>query len=89
MKLNDFDREVILSYAKNNMWMAEAGREMYCARTTAEYHMRKVMAVTGLNPKNFNDLIKLVRMVIKEEEIIDEKYREFCAQFIVATEGEV
>ena len=89
MEMNDFDRDIVLSYARNNMNMAAAGRDSFFARTTADYHVLRVIKSTGLDPRQFNQLIKLIRIIIKEEPVISEKDREFCAQFILAVEGEV
>lgn len=89
MTMNEIDREVVLSYARNNMNRSAAGRETFCSRTTADYHVKRVKKITGLDPREFLDLIKLVRIIIREEPVLDEKDREFCARFILAVEGEV
>lgn len=63
MKLTDLDREVVLAYADCNMCWYATARKLYMANGTADYHLRKVHKLTGLNPKRFYDLVKLVDMM--------------------------
>lgn len=60
-RLNDFDREVVLALASNNMNETETARQLYAHRNTVCYHLRKVKKLTGLDPVNFYDLHKLVQ----------------------------
>ena len=61
-KLTDTDFEVVLSMADNDMNPTRTANKMFMNRNTVIYHIRKVKKLTGLDARNFYDLIKLVRM---------------------------
>ena len=63
MELNEQEREVILAYADHNMVATDTARSIYRHRNAVFYYLGTVYKKTGLNPKNFYDLIKLVDMV--------------------------
>ena len=52
--------EVILTLADCNMNTYETARRLYLHRTCVSYHISRIKEITGLNPLNFYDLIKLV-----------------------------
>lgn len=62
-RLTDTDIECIKSYADANMSAAEAGRKMFLHQNTVKSHLDSIKDKTGLNPRNFYDLIKLLEMV--------------------------
>lgn len=64
--LDEFDREVVLALADNNMNATETARQLYAHRNTVCYHFKKVKKVTGLDPLNFYDLHKLVQHFNRE-----------------------
>lgn len=65
-RLNDFDREVVLALAANNMNVCETARQLPAHRNTVVYHANKVKKLTGLDPLNFYDLHTLVQRIKKE-----------------------
>lgn len=66
------DSEIILALADSNMSISEASKKVFLHRNTVVYRMEKIYMDTGLNPRNFHDLTKLVHLV-KEEKEKDEK----------------
>ena len=64
--LDDFDYQVILMFAENNMRMIETSYCLDVHRNTIEYRICKIKRLTGLDPRNFYDLIKLVEIARKE-----------------------
>ena len=60
------DKRVVMAFADGRMNMREAARKERYAYTTVMYHLTSVRAKTGLDPRNFHDLARLVE-VIKDE----------------------
>lgn len=58
--LTEKDIEIIFAYAENNMRTTETAYQIYVHRNTVEYHLDKVKRKTGLDPKKFYDLVKLI-----------------------------
>lgn len=52
--------KIILAYAKNGMRAGAAGRDLFMTGQNVHHHLREIKADTGLNPKNFFDLCRLV-----------------------------
>ena len=52
--------EMIMAYAKNSMNARNAAKEMFTTSENLHYHLKQILAETGLNPKNFFDLCRLV-----------------------------
>ena len=63
IKMTDVRKEVILAFADCNMNAAETARKTYRSYNSIEYHIGIIRTITGLDPKNFYDLGKLVMMV--------------------------
>lgn len=61
--LTALDIEVILAFVDCNMKAASAAKQIYVHRNTVEYRLAKIRKETGLNPKVFRDLVKLLAMV--------------------------
>ena len=61
--MTQLDMEVILALVDSNMNASSAARKMYVHRNTVEYHIAKVRKETGLNPKEFRELAKLLTMI--------------------------
>ena len=72
--LSDADKEIILTLADNNMNISSTAKSLFMHRNTVVYHLGKVKKVTGLDPMNFYDLIKLVSLInpqkLREEELL-------------------
>lgn len=63
MVLNDRMREIILAMAECNMSLSEVSKVKHYHRNTVDYHCRQIRKKTGLNPRCFYDLVRLVCMV--------------------------
>lgn len=61
-KLDSLDCETILGFADCNMRVNTLSRKIYVTRNGIEYRIRRIRKRTGLNPKNFHDLCRLVEM---------------------------
>ena len=64
--LDDFDYQVILAFAENNMRTLETSYCLDVHRNTIDYRIGKIKRITGLDPRNFYEFIKLVEMARKE-----------------------
>ena len=62
-RLNKTEKEIILAFARNDMRVTYAEKELYMSAGSVCYHMKKIKEKTGLNPKNFYELIELVKEV--------------------------
>lgn len=62
-KLTQEDKNVILAFAENDMTDSKTARDLSYHRNTIKYHIIKVEEKTGLNPRKFYDLIKLVSLI--------------------------
>lgn len=56
-------KEIILALADNGMRIRRAADAMYCNHAGLYHHMNNIKDRTGLDPRDFWDLIKLVEMV--------------------------
>ena len=63
MMLTDTEVQVILSLAKHNMVTTKVAKEFFYSEFTIRLKCKKIREKTGLNPKVFCDLVKLVEMV--------------------------
>ena len=63
LDLSDKQKTIILAMADYDMNEAKVGRMMHYRRNTVSYHCEQIFAKTGLNPKKFYDLVKLVELV--------------------------
>lgn len=61
-------KAIIESMANNDMNTASVSRELYFHWNTTAYHLDKIREKTGLDPRCFYDLVKLVEMVNEEDE---------------------
>ena len=57
------DKEILIAYAEHNMSVSDTARALVYHRNSVDYHLRKIAKETGLNPKNFFDLVVLVMEV--------------------------
>jgi len=60
--MNNMDKIIILSLADNNMSVNATARNLCYHRNTVQYHIDGVKKETGLNAKQFYDLVKLVEI---------------------------
>lgn len=61
--LNDRRREIVLALAEHDLNILAVAREMYFHHNAVRYHCEQIHKKTGLNPRRFYDLVKLVEMV--------------------------
>ena len=59
--LTDIKKRILRCYAKNNMNVSSTAQELHYHRNNIEYHLTHIQAKTGLNPRNFYDLIELLK----------------------------
>jgi sugar diacid utilization regulator len=57
--LDDFDYQIVQSFANNNMTIHSTSLELFVTDGTINYHLKKVRRLTGLDPYKFWDLVKL------------------------------
>lgn len=60
--MTDVEKNIVLSYAENDMNETKTARAIHYHRNTIEYHFKKITEKYGLNPHKFYDLIKLIKM---------------------------
>jgi sugar diacid utilization regulator len=60
--LTETNARIVLALADNGMKVHAAAKALHYGRTTVDYHLLQIRRRTGLNPKNFHDLQKLVKM---------------------------
>lgn len=60
--MSDQNIRIILSLAKNRMKPTLVGYDLYLHRNTVMYHIEKIREITGLDPLDFYDLCKLLKM---------------------------
>lgn len=61
--MTERDIEIIKSYAAHNMNVCATAKEMYLHHNTVIYHLGKIREETGLDPRQFYDLVELVKRV--------------------------
>lgn len=62
MNLTKVDWEVIHGMADCNLNLSETARKMFRSRTGVEYHVMRIIEKTGLDPRKFYDLMKLIEI---------------------------
>ena len=62
IKIKDIDRKIILTFAECDMNTLAASEKLFLHRNTVEYHFEKVKRLTGIDPKTFYGLVRLVDM---------------------------
>lgn len=62
-KLSTIDLEVLKAYMDANMVCTEAAKSLYMSSSNIDYHLNQIKHYSGLNPKNFYDLVKLMEVV--------------------------
>lgn len=67
-RLNEKDYEFILALADCGMKWKVAAKALDMHRSSATYRLEKIYNITGLDPRNFYDLRKLVEMAKADKE---------------------
>ena len=61
-------RDIVLAMAEHDMNLLAVARAMYFHRNNVKYHCSQIYRITGLNPRRFYDLVKLVEMVKEDND---------------------
>ena len=61
--LTELETEVIRLMAECDLKMSWVARRMKYARSTVFYHVEEITRNTGLDPRKFYDMVKLLEMV--------------------------
>lgn len=67
MKIYDREKDILLAFAHNDNSLKKTAQALYMTIPNVHYHIEKIKKRTGLNPRNFFDLGKLLEAVEKEE----------------------
>ena len=65
--MEDRDKKLLKTYAENSMSMKKTGDAVYLHYNSIRYRFRLIQRETGLNPRNFYDLEKLLAMISTQE----------------------
>ncbi len=60
--MTERQREIVLGYAECSMNAVETGRKLYLSYVTVGYHLNQIKKSTGIDPRSFYGLCKLVQM---------------------------
>ena len=66
MELTEYECRLLRAIADENMNITRAAKRVYVHRNSAVYHMDKIMDKTGLDPRRFRDLVRLLGGVLPE-----------------------
>lgn len=64
--MEDRDKKLLKAYAENDMSMKKTGGVVYLHYNSIRYRFRLIQQETGLDPRNFYDLEKLLAMIDKQ-----------------------
>lgn len=70
-ELQERDRTLLRVWVQNNMSRGKTAKALYIAPTSLDYRLRCILRDTGLNPRNFHDLQKLLEGVEAHENRTD------------------
>ena len=60
--MTERQKEVVLGYAACDMNAVETGRKLYLSCVAVGYHLNQIKKSTGIDPRSFYGLCKLVQM---------------------------
>lgn len=66
-KLSYQQKEIIVAMARCDLTVSRAAKELYRHRKNVDYHVCEIVRKTGLDPRKFYDMIRLLDMVEKSE----------------------
>ena len=61
--MEDRDKKLLKAYAENDMNMIKTSNVVYLHYNSIRYRFRLIQQETGLDPRNFYDLEKLLAMI--------------------------
>ena len=62
-EINLREKEVLKAMADANLNVTEAAIFLWIARNSVVYHLKKIKRKTGLDPRNFYDMVKLLKYI--------------------------
>lgn len=65
--MTEKERKVLLTFADCNMRLTETGERLHYHRNSVEYILKRIHQKTGLDPRKFYDLLKLLWKVTEYE----------------------
>ena len=65
-ELTEYEMRLLRSIADSDMNVTAAAKSVYVHRNSAVYHMEKIWDRTGLNPRRFRDLVRLLGGTLPE-----------------------
>ena len=65
-EINCREKEVLKAMADANLNVTEAAILLWIARGSVIYHIQKIKRKTGLNARNFYDMVKLLKYIEEE-----------------------
>ncbi len=80
--LNDYQRDVIIAFAENDMITEKTAKVMVYSRNTVDYHLKNIKKKTGLNPMCFFDLIRLYAMATEKDTVMKEMTLEQAIKYL-------
>lgn len=60
--LSDLEKKIILSMAENDLKVSHVCKSLFMCKSTVDYHIDKIKKETGLSPKRFYDMVKLLEL---------------------------
>lgn len=79
VRLSPEQVQIVRALADCDMILSRAARALYRGRAGLQYHLDKIFELTGLNPMNFYDLHKLIRIIEDAEQ--EKRYRYYCIAY--------
>ena len=58
--MTELQAKIILAYARHDMKVMRVAKEIYVTDSVVHYYFQKIKQETGLDPKKFYDLCRLV-----------------------------
>jgi hypothetical protein len=62
VRITEVEARIILALSENEMRLKASADAVHYTRSNVEYHIKRIRTVTGLNPRDFYDLSKLIPM---------------------------
>lgn len=64
--LTPVDKKILLAYADNKMVTNVTARALHFSGNNVSYHLTRIRTDTGLDPRNFYDLVRFVNLINEE-----------------------
>jgi sugar diacid utilization regulator len=61
--LSNLDREIIMAFAKYDMKPYRVSENIFLAKGTVMYHIKKIKKITGLDVRKFYELCELLEVM--------------------------